>query len=932
MLRQARLLLAQVLALLLLPAGAALAAPQMLQPYAGRSEGAAPAGLHSTPTRVRFNTVELLAMRRGDEAALTLPDGRTYTVVADLIQPQGSGITSWVGHVKDGGIAHRVIVTSGPGGSYGIFDTPTGSYRLVPGGPHDWLIDLKREPPEGPPEGAPDDQRMPKPGARNKAYRYVAPTIAPAIAGVTVPYLGKSAPTSNAVIDLMVVYTQGLANDLGGNLMTRLDFLVTRANTAYADSEIAITLRLVATSMVGYSDTTSDDTALKAITPVCTATICGSAFDPATFGTIESQRDAAGADLVMLMRDGGALSGTGLAWIGSSTPDADYMYSVVTGCTQGCDYVFIHELGHNMGNVHDRATAAWQAKSSVPPAGAYPYSFGYVFCKSAATSCDAFTPGSCSAEPECSTSDPSNLADIMSYFYNSAARVYQFSNPAVGCAAPGGITVPCGISETAADSANTALSMNNNRFVLSALKSPPATVTLSSSSNPSNAGSDVTFTASVAGANGAATGTVAFLDGTTPISGCGSVALFSGSATCTTAALAAGNHSMRANYSGDLNYAASTSGALAQSVNATATQSVGDASAVAFSPASVDFGGESMGTTSDPVQVTVTNNGSTTLTVSGLSVSGPFAQSNTCVSLDPGARCTISLTFTPAVAPGPLGETLAVGGSLTLSIAGNAFSIPLAGTAEKSLVTHYYEAILERSPDAAGKAFWEGEAARMQALGADVNEAWRAMAIAFFRSAEYAALGRDDAGFVGDLYHAFFDRAPDPDGVAYWTGQIASGMPRDSVLAAFMDSSEFESFTRSVFGASAVRAEVSMELDFYRGLLGRLPDDAGFDYWLQQLRSAQCAGASAVEGAADSISLDFVGSAEYAQAQRTNAQYVGDLYQTFLGRAADLAGLQYWRGQLDAGARTREEVRRTFLSSAEFASRIDAVVSQGCMP
>ena len=38
---------------------------------------------------------------------------------------------------------------------------------------------------------------------------------------------------------------------------------MTRANNAYADSEIAITLRLVGTTVVSYSDTTDDNTALN---------------------------------------------------------------------------------------------------------------------------------------------------------------------------------------------------------------------------------------------------------------------------------------------------------------------------------------------------------------------------------------------------------------------------------------------------------------------------------------------------------------------------------------------------------------------------------------------------------------------------------------------------------------------------------------------
>ncbi len=908
----------------------ALAAPAMLEPFTGASL-AAPAGLHAKPKAVKLNAKALLAMRGGAEAELTLPDGAKHVVVADLVQDQGGGITSWVGHVKGAGNASRVIVTTGPGGSYGAFETPTGTYRLLPGGAHDWLVDMRGEAETvGREKG--DDQRAPRPSMMRKSSRMGSPTVIEAKAGTTTPYLGKSTPTPNAVIDVMVVYTQGLANDLGANLMTRLNFLVTRANTAYADSDIAITLRLVGTAMTPYSDTTSDDTALKAITPVCTASLCGAAFDPSDFGGIESQRDANGADLVVLMRDGGAFSGSGLAWIGSSTPDPDYMYSVVTGCTQACEYLFIHELGHNMGNVHDRGTAAWQANTPTPPAGAYPYSFGYAFCASGRTSCDPYTAGSCTAEPECSTSDPSNFGDIMSYFYSSP-RVYKFSNPAISCAGPSGIAVPCGIADGASNAADTAQSMNNNRFALSALKSPRVALAVSASVNPSNAGQAVTFVATATGANGAPTGTVDFLDGGAAIAGCSGVALSSGQATCSSATLAAGTHAITAKYSGDAMYPAQTSAAFSQTVNALQSASSTGTLPFSFTPATLDFGGQSMGTTSSTITVAVVNNGASAITIAGIAVSDPqFSQSNDCGTLAAGASCHVSIAFTPAVTPGAIGTTAAVSATLTFSTANGSASIAIAGQAERSLVTHYYEAILGRAPDAPGKIFWEAEAQRMVGLGADVNDAWPAMALAFFASGEYAARGRDDAGFVADLYATFFDRPADASGIAYWSGQIASGLPRDAVLASFMLSPEYRGFTQGLFGAPTVRPEVSLVTDFYRGLLGRLPDDAGMAYWLGQFRAAQCSGSAAVFAVSDAISRTFATGAEYASRNRTDAQYVADLYDAFVRRGADLAGLQYWVSQLASGAQTREQVRQAFLSSAEFTARVSTVASAACQP
>jgi sugar lactone lactonase YvrE len=92
------------------------------------------------------------------------------------------------------------------------------------------------------------------------------------------------------------------------------------------------------------------------------------------------------------------------------------------------------------------------------------------------------------------------------------------------------------------------------------------TVTAASSANPSVAGQPVTLSAAVSPAG--ATGTVQFLDGATSV---GVATVGSGAASLTTSALTAGSHSITAVYSGDGNYAASTSAAVTQTVSKAAS-------------------------------------------------------------------------------------------------------------------------------------------------------------------------------------------------------------------------------------------------------------------------------------------------------------------------------------------------------------------------
>jgi len=347
-------------------------------------------------------------------------------------------------------------------------------------------------------------------------------------------------------------------------------------------------------------------------------------------------------------------------------------------------------------------------------------------------------------------------------------------------------------------------------------------------------------------------------------------------------------------------------------------------------PNSVAFGGQSMFTPSVARSVTLSNTGGTALTISALNLTGPFAvKSHTCgtlpASLAAGANCSAQLTFTPP-GEGPYDGALTV-----VASSGNAV-VPLSGIGERSLVTHYFGAILGRSPDAAGKAWWQDQVVRMQGLGADINEVWYAMAMGFFNSAEYLGFGKTDGEFIDDLYRTFLNREPEASGRAFWLDQIAQGLTREVVLVAFMFSDEFRAFTASIFGDTAVRPELNAVMDFYRGLLSRLPDDAGFGFWVQQFRQAQCTGAAAVTAQAESISSQFATGPEYAGRNRTNSQYLGDLYNAILRRGGDAAGVNFWKGLLDGNALTREQVRQQFVQGPEFQGRVAQIIAAGCLP
>ncbi len=104
---------------------------------------------------------------------------------------------------------------------------------------------------------------------------------------------------------------------------------------------------------------------------------------------------------------------------------------------------------------------------------------------------------------------------------------------------------------------------------------PASSVVVAASSNPSNSGQSVTFTATVTGAS--PTGTVQFADGASNLGA--AVTLNGGIATYGTSALAAGSHSITATYSGDPGNQPGASAAWLQTVLAATSVNVSSSAA-----------------------------------------------------------------------------------------------------------------------------------------------------------------------------------------------------------------------------------------------------------------------------------------------------------------------------------------------------------------
>ena len=100
------------------------------------------------------------------------------------------------------------------------------------------------------------------------------------------------------------------------------------------------------------------------------------------------------------------------------------------------------------------------------------------------------------------------------------------------------------------------------------------------------------------------------------------------------------------------------------------------AQTVSLSTASVTFGNIAVGSTSAGSIVTVTNTGTTALSISSIVTAGNFAQSNNCGNgVKAAAHCTITITFSPSVAGASSGSV-----AVNDNAAGTPQTIALVGT------------------------------------------------------------------------------------------------------------------------------------------------------------------------------------------------------------------------------------------------------------
>lgn len=103
-----------------------------------------------------------------------------------------------------------------------------------------------------------------------------------------------------------------------------------------------------------------------------------------------------------------------------------------------------------------------------------------------------------------------------------------------------------------------------------------------------------------------------------------------------------------------------------------------------------------------------------------------------------------------------------------------------------------------------------------------------------------------NAGQAYRLYQAAFNRAPDSTGLGDWIYGMDNGMPLLDVSNGFFNSAEF----KSIYGQNPANSELVTR--FYQNVLHRAPEQAGYDYWMNQIENGWQTRAQVLTGFSES--------------------------------------------------------------------------------
>jgi len=237
----------------------------------------------------------------------------------------------------------------------------------------------------------------------------------------------SEATTAVSEITLLAIYSPEFASGFG-SAISRINQMIAFTNSSFARSGILIELKLAKAEQLVFPNDSDNLTLLNQVTN-----------GEGAFSGVEQLRNAAGADMVTVLRFTPGFSGSGIAWVNGDNDN--FAYSINQFSPVGFDSVFAHEIGHNLGSGHERASV--NSVSSAP--------------------CNFNLTGY-----SCGHGNSANGWGTIMSRLNSGAVNHVFSNPAQTC-----LGEPCGIPQGQTNAADNTTSFNFARIAVSNFRDTP---------------------------------------------------------------------------------------------------------------------------------------------------------------------------------------------------------------------------------------------------------------------------------------------------------------------------------------------------------------------------------------------------------------------------------------------------------------------------
>ena len=234
----------------------------------------------------------------------------------------------------------------------------------------------------------------------------------------------------------------------------------------------------------------------------------------------------------------------------------------------------------------------------------------------------------------------------------------------------------------------------------------------------------------------------------------------------------------------------------------------------------------------------------------------------------------------------------------------------------EELVSQFYVGFNGREADDDGLNYWASLIYENEITVADVI-------LQFINSDEFRSKNYSNEDYVQVLYRSLFNRDADTDGLNYWVSVLKGGNSKNFVLASNFNSSEFQSILDNI-GINN-KGNIKLDLidrkgdlksiinDLYRGFYNREGDEAGLNYWADEILYNRNTVAQVVEY--------FINNDEFKSKNYSDKEYINVLYKALFGREADESGLNYWVEQLHLGEH-RQFILYNLFNSDECKTRM----------